>query len=213
MKDYNNTLDQFSFDLAVSCKNIEVIDACNGEEFSREEINFANELQLPVEFGNSSYLFFGFVVSWKSANGLSIDAMGSINILPISQIFGDWEETVYWPDTALDSDLRDFKVVDRFLPEYGCGIYWGKRKDLTFHWAELDGSEPISLDLDINGYIEMLIAAKGYIQWQTAILFLLHGRSTANVDDFKTHMPILFPDWTWEAFVQKFEEVRLHNVK
>ncbi len=49
----------------------------------------------------------------------------------------------------------------------------------------------------------------------TAILLLLYGEKYdfSTVDKFKTHMPILFPDWTWEGFVQKFEEVRLRNVK
>jgi hypothetical protein len=215
MMDYNNVLDQFSLDLAMNCSNIEVTESVNGEEFTQEEINICNEMQLPEEFGSNNYIFFGFMISWQSTKELTIDATGSINILFIPEIFKDWDGTVYYPSTPLDSDLRDFKVVDRFIPEYGCGIYWGKRKDLTFHWAELDGSEPLSLDLDFSGYIEMLIASKGFTHWQTAILFLLYGEKYyySTADDFKAHMPILFPDWTWEAFVQKFEEVRLHNVK
>jgi hypothetical protein len=138
---------------------------------------------------------------------------GNINILTIAEIFDDWKGHVYFDDTPLDSELRDFKIVDYFLDEYACGVYWGTKKDLTFHYGPMNGSKPKSLYLDINGYIEMMILSRGFLHWQMAITDILYGDGLANVDEFKEEMPKLFPGWTWEGFVQKFEEVRLHKVK
>jgi hypothetical protein len=198
----------------IAKSNIISLEECTfGVGVGKSEMDFVKSLDLPNQFYEDRDLFWGYKLKWKTNHGCEFYANGSINILEIPQIFGDWEGITFLPSTPSDSDLRDFKIVDYYLSEYACGIFWGNRMDLIFHKAELDGSKPLSLDLDVTGYIEMFIASKGYIQWQTAIEFILYGTEKSNVDDFKAHMPILFPDWTWEAFVQKFEEVRLHSVK
>lgn len=184
-----------------------------GVTFSSLDSKMLHDLLIPGEFTINKELFFGFKISWKLAeDDSSIMYRGNINILTIAEIFRDWKGILYFEDTPIDSNRRDFKIVDYFLGEYACGIYWGNKKDLTFYYAELDGSKPKSLDLDINGYIEMMILAKGYLHWQMAITDILYGDGLANVREFKEEMPKLFPGWTWEAFVEKFEEVRLHQM-
>jgi hypothetical protein len=194
-------------------QKFKIINLDFGQSLSSSELLLLEDISLSKEFYLDKDDFFRFKLSWKLADDdSSIMFRGNIKILPIAEIFRDWKGILYFEDTPIDSDRRDFKIVDYFLNEYACGVYWGNKKDLTFYYAELDGSKPKSLDLDINGYIEMMILSKGYLHWQMAITDILYGDGLANVDEFKEEMPKLFPGWTWEAFVQKFEEVRLHSV-
>ncbi|WP_336732808.1 hypothetical protein [Chryseobacterium sp. VD8] len=37
------------------------------------------------------------------------------------------------------------------------------------------------------------------------------GIGSVETETFKTEMPKIFPDWTWENFIAKFESLRLSN--
>lgn len=37
------------------------------------------------------------------------------------------------------------------------------------------------------------------------------GIDSVETETFKTEMPKIFPDWTWENFIAKFESLRLSN--
>jgi hypothetical protein len=212
-------LKRINIDLRKNYPNIQLTDASIGKGSDKITYQGLIELGVPVDFITPNEHFFGYSIKWKAKPETGIDAGGAIKILEITDIFGDWEGQTYFQNTPEDSTLRDFKPVD-VKNEYGdnlAGIYFGKNKtDYTFHYGDIDGSEYRSLDLDINGYIEMMIMAKGCYGWQTAIIDIIYIDAvlrTGDGDDFKENMPKLFPDWTWEGFVQKFEEVRLKKVK
>jgi hypothetical protein len=157
---------------------------------------------------------FGFQLQWKAKLETGIDANGSIKIMELPIVFSDWKGQTYFDNTPEDDMCRDFKIVDFYFDEYASGILFGKNKDFTFYNAELDGTQPKSLDLDINGYIEMMMISKGYAHWQLVIEHLLYKEyHKEHTERFKENMPKLFPDWTWEGFIKKFEEVRLKKVK
>lgn len=191
---------------------IEVKDSTNGQGLKKAEKDVLIQKGIPVDFINNYDTFFGFMIQWKSTPESGISANGSIKIMDLPTVFSDWKGEAYFDNTPEDDIYRDFKIVDYFYNEYACGILFGKQKDFTFYYGELDGLGLQSLDLDINGYIEMMIYSKGYSHWQTGILDLLYGYNLANLSEMKENMPKLFPDWTWEGFVQKFEEVRLNKV-
>lgn len=196
----------------VSASDKIAISKCTfGNGINKRDLQLLKEIGVPEEFYQERDAFWGFRLIWNAKFGNDEFASGSINILDISKSFDDWEGILYFSHTHADSLRRDFKIIDYYLNEHACGIIWGQNKDLTIHYIAMDGTPPVSMDLDIQGYIEMMLLSKGYTQWQMAILNLLYGNEYdfANVYDFKAHMPILFPGWTWEGFVQKFEEVRL----
>ncbi len=214
MQDLMLTLKKFSYNLRNTSGNIEATDSANGKGANKKDIVTLRELGVQSEFLNSYDLFFGFKLLWTAKPETGIKATGSIRIMELPKVFGDWEGHAYFSHSEEDSLLRDFKIVDFYQNEYAAGILFGKRRDFTFYNIEIGGEDPVSLDLDINGYIEMMMQSKGYTYWQTVIEYYLHGGYQTDItEQFKHDMPILFPDWTWEGFVQKFEEIRLHKVK
>jgi hypothetical protein len=177
------------------------------------EVEFKNYSQNP-DWVEEYQHFFGLQFQWAAMPATGIKATGSIKIMELPIVFGDWEGQAYVSNTKEDSPLRNFKIVDFYENEYASGIIFDKTRDFTFYNIELDGTDPVNLDLDINGYIEMMMYSKGYMIWQRVIEYCLYGGYYDELTEkFKHDMPILFPDWTWEGFIQKFEEVRLHKVK
>ena len=75
---------------------------------------------------------------------------------------------------------------------------------------EIGEDRTTTLGLDFNGYLEMMLAAKGWALWQRIIINLQLGtKYKSEVDDFKKYMPQLFPDFKWENFVALYEKVRI----
>ncbi|MCS4300847.1 hypothetical protein [Chryseobacterium sp. BIGb0232] len=70
-----------------------------------------------------------------------------------------------------------------------------------------------NLDLDYNGYTQMAFEARVFNHWQRVLLYWMNGEGigSAETEAFKTEMPKIFPDWTWENFIAKFESLRLSN--
>ena len=193
--------------------NVELVDSNLGVGLTTNQIQKLIDENVPYNFIVPHNHFFGYCLKWKSVLESGVEANGSVKIMNLHEIFQDWKGQTYFDNTPEDNIFRDFKIVDFFYDEYACGILFGKQKDFTFYYGELNGSGLKSLDLDINGYIEMMIYSKGYSHWQTGILDLLYGYNLANLTEMKENMPKLFPDWNWEGYVQKFDELRLHKVK
>lgn len=61
----------------------------------------------------------------------------------------------------------------------------------------------------------MAIEARVFYNWQVVLLFYMNGVGIGLVETeiFKTEMPKIFPDWTWENFIAKFESLRVSNKK
>jgi hypothetical protein len=63
----------------------------------------------------------------------------------------------------------------------------------------------------MEGYIQLLYMARGFGYWQQTLLWL-QGNPEGNpntVEEFKTYMPKVFPDFKWEEFVALYEKVKL----
>ena len=70
-----------------------------------------------------------------------------------------------------------------------------------------------SLDLDYEGYTQMALEARVFNNWQRVLLYHMDGEGVgaSESETFKTEMPKIFADWTWENFIEKFESFRLSN--
>ncbi|MFN8309772.1 MAG: hypothetical protein U0T73_07405 [Chitinophagales bacterium] len=214
MKDLNKELHIFSFEMNDCEEILEVIESANGNKVSDNEKQRLLDLGIPERFIDDFEAFFGFKIKWRSLPDTGVEAGGSVNVMKLPMVFSDWKGQTYFNNTPEDDVTRDFKIVDFYFDEHASGILFGKQKDFTFHNAALNGSAPKSLDLDINGYIEMMMISKGYAHWQLVVEYVLYGGYwEEHTENFKEKMPKLFPDWTWEAWLKKFEEVRLHTAK
>jgi hypothetical protein len=154
----------------------------------------------------------GFSIKWKKKEGSYID--GSINFVPAETIFQDWNYDEW--EAEQNENIQYFKPFDLFVGEAECGfIIKADEVYPSIYYREL-GEEPIlySLDLDFNGYCQMAVEARIYVYWQEVILNIQGvDRGQSITEKFKKDMPEIFPDFSWDNFVQRYNSLRLSNQK
>lgn len=151
----------------------------------------------------------GLTVLWTSEDDPEI--LGAVKILPASEIFQDWEEVVYFDFTPEDDRIRYFRPIDFFADECSVGAYFNEpdttQVDTSVYLYRFEG-EPVNLCLNMPGYLKMLVASKGFLYWQYAVLELLDGEENPTSQKFKQWMPQLFEDFSWDSYVSLYSEVR-----
>jgi len=161
----------------------------------------------------------GHTIRWDSPeDGSGRPACtGDLNLLPIESIYNDWKGIVYF-DFTKDERLKDFKVVDSFQDETCVGLYHDEAQDPGLYFFEFSGGNaPYPLHLDLKGYLTMLTFTLGYTYWQLAVMSLLpddgqnpaYRRSLNFTTEFRRDMKAWVPDFSWDAFVALYEQLRL----
>lgn len=152
----------------------------------------------------------GFKIEWKKEKKGFIG--GSMNFVPAETIFGNWKYDEW--EIEQNENIQYFKPFDLFVPEAECGFIITPEEVFPSIYYRQLGEEPnlYSLDLDFNGYCQMAIEARIYTYWQLVILSINgSGKGEAIAEDFKKDMPEIFPDFSWEGFVEKYNTLRLSN--
>ncbi len=160
-----------------------------------------------------SYSFTnGFSIKWRLKTEKNQHSFqGSINILPIEEVFGDWEEIVYFDFTEEHDRAKSFKIIDFFMPEACIGIFTDDENDNSLYYHDFEG-EFYPLHLDMEGYINMLGLSYGTSGWQMAILIHQQGAFSKVIDDaFEKQMINLFPEFKLEEFIASYEEQRIEK--
>ena len=149
-----------------------------------------------------------FKLAWTYKKDKSI--RGFIRILPIEEAVGDWEGKVYFKKRDPEH-MKDFKVLDFFLPECCVGFYLagksGKPKEELYVFDRED--VPVGLNVDVEGYIQLLYMARGFAYWPRVLQGLAGQEDAGVTEKFKKSMPKVFPDFKWEEFVALYEKVKL----
>ncbi len=124
------------------------------------------------------------------------DIIGKAKILSIEKIIDAWvidEDDIAF-DEEEDGHLLNFRVVDRVQEEWCVGIFIGENASNSLYFYEWDGT-PYYLGLDMEGYIKMLIATRGFNLWQKALIQYRKGEATTTaLANMKEHLPRLFPE-------------------
>ncbi len=126
--------------------------------------------------------------------------MGKVNILPIEKMSTDWN---------LERDapfMKDFFVFDYFTPENCVGFYKGL--DYLYLY-EMGSGETQYLSLDLNGYIEVCLAAHGFLYWQDIVVDIIKGTTGHSSTLFQKHMPGIFPDASLDKIRETYERVKI----
>lgn len=130
-------------------------------------------------------------------------------------LFADMKE--YYDEEILSAhgeDLKYFQPFDYCSNESRCGFLIRPDSiEKSMYYKSIDDYELDYLDLDYYGYTQMAIEARVFYDWQAVLLYYMNGVGIGSVETetFKTEMPKIFPDWTWENFIAKFESLRLSN--
>jgi len=184
-------LDDFIFSL-FSNKRVEIVD----NRISPSEDN--SQIPLLRKHGfKESFIEVIMQVNnceFKWSDPEDIDICGSSRILSIEDIINSYvlKRTDYdYRDE--DEHWLDFKIVDSVRPEWQIGIFCGKNATNSLYY--IDGATPYYLGLNMEGYIKMLIATRGFISWQWALIDYKAGKErTTALGELKEHLPRLFPE-------------------
>lgn len=148
----------------------------------------------------------GLTVEWEGKEVSDPDVRGSVKILPTKEILKDWSGVVYFDFTPVNDRVRNFHPIDFFVDEATAGAFLNEpdREDLSLYLYNFEG-EPTSLHLDMTGYVEMMLASKGFLYWQYAVLEILNSKENPVSKRFKEWMPKLFPDFNWADYVALYQ--------
>jgi hypothetical protein len=171
----------------------------------RDEARQAGTPEQVLDFYQSSD---GFELSWEMVDAPDPDALGRVRILSLSDVVRDWRGVVHFDDSDPDDPIRHFQIFDFFVDEGCVGLYFDEEGDDSLHLHDF-GPEPFRLDLDIPGYIEMLVAARGFLYWQDVIKALRTGVDDEVTARFRTFIPQLFPAFSFAEFADTYQRVRL----
>lgn len=114
-----------------------------------------------------------------------------------------------------NNNLKYYHILDQCTPETSCGFLIKPDSiEPTLYYTSSD-MELFPLDLDYKGYTEMAVEARVFYYWQ---IVLLHYKGTmqlgaSETEIFKKEMPKIFPEFSWDSFIEKYESLRLSNKK
>ena len=137
---------------------------------------------------------------------------GKIKLVETKYLFSEENYILY--DEGDDEDLKYFRPLDYPTPETYVGFII--KPDVIYkslYYMSVSNYELNNLDLDYEGYTQMAVESRVFNHWQRVLLYYMNGEGIGSVETetFKTEMPKIFPDWTWENFIAKFESLRLSN--
>lgn len=149
-----------------------------------------------------------FAFEWELIHPMDEDLRGYLSFGKLENINRRIADVMFPNEVMEEGDpLYNFHVVDYHNNQHMIGIYSGAENDDSLYVYNTEDTE--RLHLNLTGYVEMLVLSKGFEYWHQAIFEILRGEENEESCLFKEVMPQLFPGWSWETFVAKYEEVRL----
>ncbi|MBI1294126.1 hypothetical protein GC175_04100 [bacterium] len=141
----------------------------------------------------------GLTIQWERSEGKALPdgglVAGSIDLLPVQEVFGDWEDVIYFEKNDQFQLLYPF---DFFVPEACAALYLDGSENPAVYYHYL-GEEMISLGLSFGTYLELLLKSRGYWYWQMAVATSQSqgALTTISVEEknFWRMMPQLFSDF------------------
>ncbi|KUJ70871.1 hypothetical protein ACZ90_00725 [Streptomyces albus subsp. albus] len=179
--------------------HVEVLNATLGEAASEAELAEAVRLaggRLPPGVADFYREIGSFQLDWRhtveTIRQGDLSDHGCVNILPVREVFGDWEGVTWFPSG--DQGFRGVKPLDMFVPEACAALLRPPGEmpgdTLAFHYF---GEELHDTGYTFDEYLERLLAARGYWYW---ILTLCPGQEgSVEVEAFRRNMPHIFPDY------------------
>ncbi len=153
----------------------------------------------------------GYGIEWWANEEKGIG--GKFNFASTQYLFAE-DNGIY--DEGDAEELKYFRPLDYPSSETYVGFII--KPDTIYeslYYMSTGDYELNNLDLDYEGYTQMAVESRIFNHWQRVLLYYMDGEGIGSVETeiFKTEMPKIFPDWTWENFIARFESLRLSNKK
>ena len=147
-------------------------------------------------------------VVWKTTDEANCQAEGSIDFLPLEEVLQDvWDNSLGGNDW--NPEMKGFRPLDMFYDIDGFVGFYIDRPEKKGLYLQHSDSSVSPLHVDLEGYLKLLGMSKGFGWWQNALVEIHSGNPMPNVASFKEKMPLIFPDFSWDAFEALYEEVRI----
>lgn len=146
----------------------------------------------------------GLRIEWERRGSKQVPggglAAGRVNLLPVEEVFGDWEDEIYSDD---EDPYRHLRPLDFFVEEACAALYAKGAADPEVYYHYL-GEEMRRLGVNFDGYLELLLKSRGFWYWQLAVAEPDAGdpaaRASKEEENFRELMPQLFPDFDPSEF-------------
>lgn len=151
---------------------------------------------------------------YSQANGINIEwekceqkelpdgglAAGYINLLPVQDVFGDWEDIIYFSE---DDPYKPLHPLDFFIDEACAALYLDGSNNPQVYYHYL-GEEMSPIGVNFEDYLKLLLKSRGFWYWQTAIYQPEYDNPyvsrSLEESNFTNIMPQLFPDFNLSDF-------------
>ncbi len=166
--------------------------------------------RLPSSFLEIYQKSDGMRIQWKATN--IEQAYGRMEFLKIEAVLSSWEDSIYEPeDLEFNEMLEFFQPFDQVSPEILCGFMITPNETYESIYLNMAGETDTSfLGLDFDGYVTMLYESRAYKNWPIILLDIKNNNLDSSlIRDFKSDMPMLFPDFDWDKYVTIYQSLKL----
>ncbi|WP_422089515.1 hypothetical protein [Tenacibaculum ovolyticum] len=190
-----------------------------GKKFNEDEsLNLEN---IPQKLKEFHLLNNGFGISWHVKNKKTF--FGGFNFISIEEIYENYNNILFFEDDLEEDPLVGvFRPFDEISPEIRCGFIDDSQEEIESIYLHSISNNSGLEDLDINfdGYIELMKMCWGYNNWPLILLYIQEENNNLDefdrlnkelVENFKKNMPKVFSDFSWDVFVEKYNYLRLSN--
>ncbi len=170
--------------------------------------NDIDDQNLPLDFTELYGYSNGMEFNWSTDDTREIG--GRIHFLSYEDAFLYVREHDTW-QIQQEETLPYFRPIDLITDEAECGIIYNGKEHLgnMMFYLERGDANLQSLDINFDGYLELLKMSRGFYYWPKALLDIESGNESEETKNFKKYMPQIFEDFNWGDFVTKYESLRL----
>ena len=167
------------------------------------------KFNLPKEFIEVYEKTNGMTITWEDAKNKHVG--GNVEFLEMKEVVKSWEGQIYEKEDLETNDMLEyFHPFDLVTPEAQCGfMITPEYTSPSIYYNKSGYTETERLELDFVGYVTMLYHSAAYYNWPLAILHILNEEESEWLEEFKANMKSLFDDFSWNDYVNKFNELRL----
>jgi len=167
------------------------------------------DLGITEPYLDKFYSFFHhYELTWTYKKKEDFNAKGVVNFISLDKVIQDsWDDTLGGNDWALD--MKGFRPLDMFYDMDGFVGFYINRPEKNGLYLQHSDSSISPLHVNLDGYLQLLGMSKGFGWWQNALVQIHSGKEMPNVAQFKEKMPLIFPQFSWEAFVELYNKVRI----
>ncbi|GAB2577909.1 hypothetical protein [Spirosoma areae] len=154
----------------------------------------------------------GFNLRWSHSDFSGrVDISGNAKILPLPEVEADWKEVLWFDHTPTDDPIRQFRILDFFVDEACVGFYEKDKDEQYLYFYDFD-DKPVNLYVNMEGYVQLLCAARGFRYWQLVIISFLEKKDNPEADTFNEFMPQIFSGFSLNGFRALYDRVRLPDI-